>query len=337
MTVAFGDAHDEELSRRPDPARPDRRPREEHFVSAVRGSSGSVSDGNAGPAEKPGNGDATSPDPVAPGDVDLPWKATPERRSLWGPVERPLEGTVHDPGSDAVGRSRRRSGLFAVGVPLLAGGLVGVACLVLGLGTAIVGPLGALGLAAGAGVLVAGGSGVAVRALRQSSTPQVTTGTDGPDTTARMLEEVRRATAETRQRTRQLRHRASEPTVGLTLEHVESLLRRIDALADSETLRAQRPYEGEVTMLEGMATRYLPELVDAAADIIGFLDTFAGSARQEALENLEDIDQQLTVLGDGLEQIESDLVAGVSRSLEVHAEFLRTRFADQHLNPIIDV
>ncbi|APX33624.1 hypothetical protein BH708_13875 [Brachybacterium sp. P6-10-X1] len=323
-----------------------------------------MSDGNGEPAQRPSTGDGTSPDPVAPenataaedpaaprdraregaassadpvapGDVDLPWKATPERRNLWGPIEKPLEGTVHDPASGAVGR--RRSGLFSLGIPLLAGGLVGAACLVVGLGTAILGPLGALGIAAGAGLLAAGGSGVAVRALRSPRTPQVTSGPVGPQGTAEMLEKVRGATAETRERTRALRRRASEPTVGLTLEHVETLLRRIDALADSEQLRAQRPYEGEVTMLEGMATRYLPELVDAAADIIGFLETFAGSARQEALENLEGIDRQLAVLGDGLEQIESDLVAGVSRSLEVHAEFLRTRFADQHLNPIIDV
>lgn len=328
-----------------------------------------MSDGNGEPAQRPSTGDDASPDPVAPenataprdatprdatapkdatprdaassgdpvapGDVDLPWKATPERRNLWGPIEKSLEGTVHDPASGAVGR--RRSGLFSLGVPILAGGLVGAACLVVGLGTAILGPLGALGIAAGAGLLAAGGSGVAVRALRSPQTPQVTAGTEGPQGTAEMLEKVRSATAETRERTRGLRRRASEPTVGLTLEHVETLLRRIDALADSEQLRAQRPYEGEVTMLEGMATRYLPELVDAAADIIGFLETFAGSARQEALENLEGIDRQLAVLGDGLEQIESDLVAGVSRSLEVHAEFLRTRFADQHLNPIIDV
>ena len=90
-------------------------------------------------------------------------------------------------------------------------------------------------------------------------------------------------------------------------------------------------------MLEGMATRYVPELVDAASDTLGFLQTFEGSARQEALDNLGSIDRQLNVLAEGVEQIERDIVGGVSRSLEVHSEFLRTRFADQHLNPIIDV
>ncbi|WP_193105512.1 hypothetical protein [Brachybacterium sp. FME24] len=302
-----------------------------------------MTDGNDPSAQRPTSGDATSPDPgapnpVAPGDVDLPWKATAERRSLWGPVQKPLEGTVHGPTSSDVGRRRSgRSALFSVGVPLLTGGLVAVACLVLGLGTAIVGPLAAFGIAAGAGVLAAGGSGAAVRALTSPQTPQVTASTGESETTAAMLADIQGATARSRARTTELRRTASEPTVGLTLEHLDSLARRIDALAESETLRAQRPFESEVTLLEGIATRYIPELLDSVEDITGFLATFAGSARREALANLEDIDQQLAVLAEGVERIESDLVAGVSHSLEVHAEFLRTRFADQHLNPIIDV
>ncbi|MGO2537255.1 MAG: hypothetical protein ACTIMA_08550 [Brachybacterium tyrofermentans] len=295
-----------------------------------------MNDGNEPSAQRPTPGDATSPGPVAPGDVDLPWKATAERRSLWGPVEKPLEGTVHGPASSAVGRPRRPF-LVSVGLPVLAGGLVGAACLVLGLGTALVGPLAALGIAVGAGVIVAGGSGAALRALRPSGPQPPTIEGGASGTTVRMLEETSSATSALRRRTTELRRGASDPKVGLVLEHVESLLRRIDAVTGSETIRAQRPYEGEVTMLEGMATRYLPELVDAAEDLGGFLATFRGAARQEALDNLEDVDQQLTVLGEGLEQIESGIVAGVSRSLEVHAEFLRTRFADQHLNPIIDV
>ena len=158
-----------------------------------------------------------------------------------------------------------------------------------------------------------------------------------PDSTREMLEQILHATAETRGRTRDLRARASDPTALQVLKDVDALLVRIDALAGSEAIQTLRPSSGEVTMLEGMASRYVPELVDAAEDIIGFLVTFRGSAREEALANLRAVDQQLGVLADGVERIEQDMVAGVSRSLEVHSEFLRTRFADQHLNPIIDV
>ena len=152
-----------------------------------------------------------------------------------------------------------------------------------------------------------------------------------------MLTRILEADATTRERITQLRPQAFVLAATEVLDDVQSLITRIDALVGSEQLQSLRPSAGEVTMLEGMATRYVPELVDAASDTLGFLQTFEGSAREEALENLESIDRQLHVLAEGVEQIESDIVGGVSRSLEVHSEFLRTRFADQHLNPIIDV
>ena len=274
----------------------------------------------------------------APGYRDLPWKATAQRRDLWGPIKKPLEGTVHAPASTrAVGRPRRRSPLVSIGVPLLVGGLVGVGTLALGLGAALAAPLIVAGGALGIGVLAAGGSGLVVRATRPQQSRLLPAETEISEATREVLETILRSTTQTATRTGQLRRTASEPAAGLALERVDSLLRRIEALAGSEQIRSQRPSSGELTMLEGMATRYLPELVDASEETIGFLATFEGSARQEALDNLESIDGQLTVLGEGLERIERDIVGGVSRSLEVHAEFLRTRFADQHLNPLIDV
>lgn len=296
-----------------------------------------MTDGNESSAPQPTSGDGTSPRPVAPGDRDLPWKATAERRDLWGPADRALEGKVHSPStSTSVGR-RRRSPLVSFGVPVLVGGLIGVGTLVLGLGAALAGPLLVAGGAVGVGVLAAGGSGLLLRATRPAPTSLLEADADIAEPTQQMLEKILQATSETRTRIATLRTKTSEPAAGLALEHVESLLRRIDALVGSETIQALRPYAGEVTMLEGMATRYVPELVEAIEDTVGFLATFRGSARQEALDNLTSIDDQLTVLGEGLERIEQDVVAGVSRSLEVHSEFLRTRFADQRLSPLIDI
>ena len=296
-----------------------------------------MTDGNESSAPQPTSGDDPSPGPVAPGDRDLPWKATAERRDLWGPADRPLEGKVHSPPTTAsVGRPRRRP-LVSFGVPVLVGGLVGVGALVLGLGAALAAPLLVAGGALGVGVLAAGGSGLLLRATRPTPSSLLEADVDIAEPTQQMLEKILQATTETRTRTATLRTAASEPAAGLALEHVDALLRRIDALVGSETIQSLRPYAGEVTMLEGMATRYLPELVDATEDTVGFLATFRGSARQEALDNLTSIDDQLTVLGEGLERIEHDVVAGVSRSLEVHSEFLRTRFADQHLSPLIDI
>ncbi|ATG50493.1 hypothetical protein CFK38_02355 [Brachybacterium vulturis] len=287
---------------------------------------GQAADRAADPARSP-----------APGDQDLPWKATAERRDLWGPLRTPLQGTVHSPASKAVGRPRR-SPLVRFGAPVLLGGLAAVLTLVVGLGTGLAGPLLALAAAAGVGVVTLGGSGALLNAPRRHQAERPVLDASVPDSTRAVLSTILEADATTREQLAQLRPQASStPSAASVLEDVDALVTRIDALVATEQLQSLRPSAGEVTMLEGIACRYVPDLVGAASDTIGFLQTFEGSARQEALENLESIGRQLNVLEEGVEQIEADLVGGVSRSLEVHAEFLRARFADQHLNPIIDV
>lgn len=292
-----------------------------------------------GPSAQPGKPEGHSAPSTRPGDMDLPWKATAERRDLWGPVQKPLEGKVHSPGSASTSKELarpRQNPLLSVGVPLLTGGAAAFAVAALGVAGVLAAPVAVIA-AIGAGVVAAGGTGGVLYSLRPKPSPLLTAGADIPDSTREMLETILHATAQTRGRTRTLRTSTSDPTALQVLSHVDSLLLRIDALAGTEQIQTLRPSAGEVTMLEGMASRYLPELVDAAEDTIGFLSTFAGDARATAQQNLHGIDQQLTVLGDGIERIEQDMVAGVSRDLDVHAEFLRRRFADQHLSPIIDV
>src|SRR5699024_2251700 len=90
----------------------------------------------------------------------LPWKATPDRRDLWGPVEKPLQGTVRSPASRAVGPARR-SPLVRFGAPVVLGGLAALAALAVVLGTGLGGPVLALAAAAGVGVVTLGGVGAA--------------------------------------------------------------------------------------------------------------------------------------------------------------------------------
>ncbi len=309
-----------------------------------------MSEGRDPSAQQPSSGSPRFPDPFAPGSPssadgtalppgqrDLPWKATAERRDLWGPRQQALEGTVRPPTGSAVGPVHR-SWLVRLGSPVVAGGLAALATVVVVLGTGLGGPLLALAAAAGIGILALGGTGIAVN--RPIGTVQERHVLDASvlSSTREVLERILEADAATRDKLAPLRPQASStPAAALVLEDVDSLLTRIDALVGTEALQALRPSAGEVTMLEGIACRYVPELVDAAEDTIGFLRTFAGTARRDALANLESVRAQLSVLAEGVERIEGDLVGGVSRDLEVHAEFLRARFADQHLNPIIDV
>lgn len=303
-----------------------------------------MSAGETPSAERPSSGSSRLPDPStpdsqvpsAPGAQDLPWKATAERRDLWGPKNKALEGTVRGPASREVS-APRPSWMVRLGVPAVTGALAGLAALLIVLGTGLGGPVLALGAAAGVGVLALGGVGAAVNRPRRAAEERPVIDASAPDGTREVLERILAANRTTSGAVEQLRPQASAAPATQVLDDVDALLTRIDALVRAEQLQELRPSAGEVSMLEGIATRYVPDLVDAAADIIGFLRTFAGSAREEALENLASIDRQLDVLGEGVERIESDLVGGVSHSLEVHSEFLRQRFTDQHLDPIIDV
>ncbi|MGP5260707.1 hypothetical protein ACTXMW_12050 [Brachybacterium paraconglomeratum] len=351
-------------SRFPDPFAPDSpppqahqpRPPAQHSGSPAQQSGPQVADPAVGsasgteplsePAPAPSAGaSAATPHPATPsadgpsagpGAQDLPWKATAERRDLWGPKQTALEGTVRGPASREVSAARP-SWLVRLGAPVVLGGLAGLAALLVVLGTGLGGPVLALGAAVGVGAVALGGVGVAVNRPRSGSAERPVIDASVAGGTREVLERILEADAATRDRVAQLRPQASAAPATQVLDDVDALLTRIDALVGAEQLQQMRPSAGEVTMLEGIATRYVPDLVDAAADIISFLRTFAGSAREEALANLASIDRQLDVLAEGVERIESDLVGGVSRSLEVHSEFLRQRFADQHLDPIIDV
>lgn len=90
-------------------------------------------------------------------------------------------------------------------------------------------------------------------------------------------------------------------------------------------------------LLEGMTERYVPELVGALEDTVGFLTpTSTEDTRTRAAGNLQRIDEQLAVLDGRLDRLEHEVVSGVSRTLDVHSEFLRARFSEPSADPAAD-
>ena len=104
---------------------------------------------------------------------------------------------------------------------------------------------------------------------------------------------------------------------------------RIDALMRTEVVQSRRPYDEDVMLLEGMSTRYVPELLGAVEDNLAFLSSLTPGSQDQALQNLQVIDEQLAALNDGVDRIESELVGGAARSLNVQREFLRARLGEQ--------
>lgn len=281
------------------------------------------------------------PDPAALRGSHLPRAQAPQRPAPWAPGQQPLVGKVHAPLSKAVVPRRRRGRWLTHGVPTVLAGVFGLGSfLTLGV-SSLVGGAGLLApLLAGLGIAVVVGGGSAFL-LRNRGPRPVRLGRDGateiPTGTRTMLEKIVKDSRQQRRRLQRMQRRARGSAVSQILHRAETLLARIDALLGSAAIQSRRASDGDVMLLEGMADRYVPELVDALEDTVGFLaPTTTEDARARAIENLHSIDEQLVVLGESIDRVENDIIAGVTRSLDVHSEFLRARFSDSASDPFID-
>jgi hypothetical protein len=250
-------------------------------------------------------------------------------------------GTVHAPASRSVAMPRRRGRWLTVWVPSVLGGTAGIGSfLVLGVSSLIggAGLLVPLLAGAGVGVVVGGGLGLLLRnrtpgPVRLSAAARA----EMPAGTRPVLEQIVRSTKQERRRLTHLRRGRPGPAVKPVLNRAESLLLRVDALMGSTSLQSRRASDDDVMMLEGIASRYVPDLVGALEDTVGFLSpSTTDEARERASANLQNIDLQLTSLGEELDRIERDVVGRVTRTLDVHSEFLRSRLPDQHRDPLTD-
>lgn len=279
-------------------------------------------------------GQRPAPKRPDPGGSRLPDAFTSSRRG------RPLEGTVHSPRSRSVAVPRRRGRWLTVGVPSVLGGTLGFSTfIVLGV-SSLIGGAGLLApVLAGLGVaaVFGGGTGFLLRNRAPKPARLIANDREMPAGTRPLLEKVVRATTQQHRRLAKMRRRASSSGMKRVVNRAEALLHRVHALLGSGALRSRRASDADVLLLEGMATRYIPDLVDALEETVGSLSSFEGAARAKSFANLQSIDEQLQVLGDGIARIENDIADGVTRSLDVHSEFLKARFETQRANPISDV
>lgn len=256
------------------------------------------------------------------------------------PLRAPLEGTVHAPRSRAVAAPRRRGRWLTVGVPAVLAGALGISSfLVLGV-SALVGGASLLGpLLAGLGIaaVTGGGAHLLLRGKRPRPVKIGHPAAEIPTGTRTALEKIVRDSRRQQRRVQAMQRRARGTTVVEILRRAESLLLRVDALLDTATVQSRRASDPDVMLLDGMAERYVPELVDALEGTVGFLGpTTTPEARERAIANLHAIDAQLDVLARRLDRLENEIVTGVTRTLDVHSEFLRTRFAEPGADPFLD-
>ena len=243
------------------------------------------------------------------------------------------------------------------------GVLLGATSAVLGLGS-FAGAVGVAGIAVVAGGAMATAVGVFLHAVSPAPRLLVTTSEEVNESTANILENVLNSTREVRQKLEEWRGElpqiernmrapggagaasgggailgrfggASRPAE--VLDQLAGILTRIEGLAQTEAVQERDPSDGDLLMLEGIACRYIPELMDAVDDTFDFLAKFSGDALKDVQNNLETIHSEFGVMSETLEQLEQDVVRGVSHSLEVHSEFMRRRLKASDTPSIIDI
>ena len=275
--------------------------------------------------------------PGGPRGTGAPWATT---STSWRTGRDPLEGTIHAPRSQAISAPRRRGRWLTTGVPVVLAGMLGISSFILLGVSSLMGGAGLLEpLLAGLGIAAVTGGGAAIL-LRNRRPRPVRLGRPSPEVpagTRAMFEKIVKDSRQQSRRLQRMQRRARGPAVKQILHRAETLLLRIDTLLGSPGLQTRRASDADVMLLEGMADRYVPDLVDALENTVGFLaPTTTEEARARAIQNLHSIDEQLVVLGGSLDQLENDLVGGVTRSLDVHSEFLRARFSEPSADPLFD-
>ncbi|MDK7750769.1 hypothetical protein QP572_10460 [Brevibacterium sp. UMB10442] len=243
------------------------------------------------------------------------------------------------------------------------GVLLGATSAVLGLGS-FAGAVGVAGIAVVAGGAMATAVGVFLHAVSPAPSLLVTTSEEVNESTANILENVLNSTREVRQKLEEWRgelpqierNMRAQGGAGATsgggatsgrfggtsrpaevLDQLAGILTRIEGLAQTEAVQERDPSDGDLLMLEGIACRYIPELMDAVDDTFDFLAKFSGDALKDVQNNLETIHSEFGVMSETLEQLEQDVVRGVSHSLEVHSEFMRRRLKASDTPSIIDI
>lgn len=223
-------------------------------------------------------------------------------------------------------RPRKKNGLLGLGVG--AGvALAAGAGLVFGLGFApIVGGVIALVLGGGAGLML---SPLAPKPLRLDGPP--------PTTVTGLLDQSDQSAAVMWDTMRRLTSRPLWDGSPLD-ERIAHMLDSIRTLSATPALRSRGSIDGDVQMLHVIATDYLPTIVNLAIENDRMHSTFSGrSSRAQVEQNIRGLEEQASILAEGLDQIETDVVKGATRSIREHEAFLRSRFERFGSDSVLDL
>lgn len=121
-------------------------------------------------------------------------------------------------------------------------------------------------------------------------------------------------------------------------EHINHLLGRLRSLTSIQEIRQRKQVDGDIHMLYLLGTDYLPTIVNHAIENDRMHSSFSGAkSRAQVEENVRSLEEQLVVLSEVLDRIETDIVKGKTLSIQEHAAFLKMRFEQSGTASVLDL
>lgn len=230
------------------------------------------------------------------------------------------------PGRDDRGAARLRR-LAVPGAVGIGGAAAATAALWIGLDFA---PL----IAAGIGVVIGGGG--AALAMPAKPDPEPT----DAERVAASLNEIRAGAIAQGERIRGLRSAMWRGPAGETGAEAKGRLmavcEKLHGVASLPDIASRAHVDGDLLLLHAIATETLPNVVSLAAENDRMYPSASSEARIEIAALAEGIGEQARILSEAVGRIESDVVAGTSRDIRQHLEYVRARFAKLDIEDAAD-
>ncbi|MGO1542763.1 MAG: hypothetical protein ACTHXA_00305 [Gulosibacter sp.] len=121
-------------------------------------------------------------------------------------------------------------------------------------------------------------------------------------------------------------------------EQINALLGRLRSMTQLPEIRQRTQIDGDVHMLYVLATDYLPTIVNHAIENDRMHTAFSGTgSRKQVEQNVHALEDQLVILSEVMDRIETDVVRGKTQSIQEHAAFLKLRFEQAGTNSVLDL
>ena len=190
-----------------------------------------------------------------------------------------------------------------------------------------------------AGIIGLGvGMGGALLAIPPKPDPEPT----DAERVAGVLGEIRASALAQGERIRALKSmmwRAGSQEDGAAAKAKKRLLgvcQRLHGIASLPDIVERTHVDGDLLMLRAIATETLPNVVALAAENDRMYPSASPEAKRKIAELADGIGEQARILSEAVGRIESDVVAGTSRDISQHLEYVRARFSKLGIDDAAD-